>query len=101
MVPGRLGKPSGMVKGRPSGMVKGTLPKSRGEAADRSAAAGPLPAAGRLAALGCGASSTTLLSTSIGLLAPQGASGEATGANPVPRELPPRVRWMTAVALAN
>src|SRR5215207_11080566 len=86
--PGRLGKTPGMVKGmlsgtvkdKPSGMVKGTLPKSRGDAA----------AAGPLAAPGCGASSTTVLSTSIGVSAPLGASGEATRANPLPKELPPR-----------
>src|SRR5215217_2262061 len=104
--PGRLGKTPGMVKGmlsgtvkdKPSGMVKGTLPKSRGEAAGRVAAAGPRAAAGPLDAPGCGASSTTtVLSTSIGVPAPLGASGEATGSNPLPKELPPRVRWMTAV----
>src|SRR5215208_3036091 len=83
---------SGTVKGKSSGMVKGTLPKSRGDAAGRVAAAGPLGAPG------CGASPTTVLSTSIGVPAPLGASGEATGSNPLPKDLPPRVRWMTAVA---
>src|SRR5215207_2399772 len=95
MVKGML---SGTVKVKPSGIVKGTLPKSRGDAAERVAAAGPRPAAGPLAAPGCGASATTVLSTSIGVPAPLGASGEATDSNPLPKELPPRVRWMTAVA---
>src|SRR3712207_3923492 len=89
MVPGSPGNPPGMVKGmlsgrvkdRPSGMDKGKLPKSWGEAADRWTAADPRPAAARLAVLGCGASSTTLLSTSIGSSAPPGAFGDATGAN--------------------
>src|SRR5829696_2686400 len=105
-MPGRPGKTPGMlngmlsgtVKDKPSGMVKGTLPKSRGDAPGRVAAAGPRPAAGPLAAPGCGASSTMLLSTSIVVPAPLGAFGEATGANPLPKELPPSVRWMTAVA---
>src|SRR5215212_2180418 len=102
--PGGLGKTPGMVEGmllgtvkvKPSGMVKGTLPKSRDDVAGRVAAVGPRPAAGPLAAPGCGASPTTLLSTSIGVPAPLWASGEATGANPLPNELPPRARWMTA-----
>src|SRR5215207_6311176 len=93
IAPGKPGRP-----GKTPGMVKGTLPESRGDVAGRVAAAGPRPAAGPLGAPGCGASSTTVLSTSIGVPAPLGASGEATGSNPLPKELPPRVRWMTAVA---
>jgi hypothetical protein len=96
IAPGRPGKTPGMVKGMlsgtikdtPSGMVKGTLPKSRGDAAGRVAVAGPRPAASPLVAPGCEASSTTLLSTSIGSPTPLGVYGEAPGANPLPRELP-------------
>jgi hypothetical protein len=95
MVKGML---SGMVKDKPSGKVKGTLPKSRGGAAGRVAPAGARPVAGPLVTPWYGAASTTVLSTSIGVPVSLGASGEATGSNPLPKELPPRVRWMTAVA---
>jgi hypothetical protein len=95
------GMPSGTVSDKPSGMVNGTLPKSRGDAFGRGAVAGARPAAGPLGVLECGASSTTLLSTSIGSSAPVGSFGEPIGLNSLPRELPPRVRCMTAVASAR